>query len=52
VPFPAFFRGELAQYIENQKARHAKYLFETNRQDRFTPDGFEKLKRLCAGSGD
>jgi integrase/recombinase XerD len=21
VPFPVFFRGELAQYIENQKAR-------------------------------
>jgi integrase/recombinase XerD len=43
VPFPAFFRGELAQYIENQKARRAKYLFETNRQDRFTTRWIRKI---------
>ncbi|MBL0715659.1 MAG: tyrosine-type recombinase/integrase [Desulfosarcina sp.] len=43
VPFPAFFQGELAQYIENQKARRAKYLFETNRQDKFTTRWIRKI---------
>jgi integrase/recombinase XerD len=36
VPIPSTFRGELAQYMENQKRRRARYLFETNRQDKFT----------------
>ncbi len=36
VPFPRSFRGELAQYMDNQKARKAGYLFETNRLDKFT----------------
>jgi len=36
IPYPELFRGELAQYIENQKVRKAKYLFETNRQDKYT----------------
>lgn len=43
VPFPVFFQGELAQYIENQKARRAKYLFETNRQDKFTTRWIRKI---------
>jgi integrase/recombinase XerD len=43
VPFPAFFQGELAQYIDNQKARRAKYLFETNRQDKFTTRWIRKI---------
>ena len=43
VPFPAFFQGELAQYIENQKARRAHYLFETNRQDKFTTRWIRKI---------
>lgn len=36
VPFPASFRGELAQYIMSQRARRCHYLFETHRMDRFT----------------
>jgi integrase/recombinase XerD len=36
VPFPASFRGELAQYIISQRARRCHYLFETHRMDRFT----------------
>ncbi len=31
VPVPASFRGELMQYMENQKAKKAIYLFESNR---------------------
>jgi integrase/recombinase XerD len=31
VLFPTSFRGELAQYIERQRAQGAKYLFESNR---------------------
>lgn len=36
VPFPAAFRGELAQYLMAQRARRCKYLFETHRMDKFT----------------
>ena len=36
VPFPEFFRDELGQYMDSQKARRATYLFETNRQNKFT----------------
>ena len=36
VPFPASFRGELAQYIMSQRARRCHFLFETHRMDRFT----------------
>jgi integrase/recombinase XerD len=43
VPFPEFFQGELAQYIENQKSRRAKYLFETNRQNKFTTRWIRKI---------
>ena len=43
VPFPVFFQGGLAQYIENQKARGVKYLFETNRQDKFTTRWIRKI---------
>ena len=43
VPFPVFFQGELAQYIDNQKARRARYLFETNRQDKFTTRWIRKI---------
>ena len=43
VPFPAFFQGELAQYMDNQTARGATYLFETNRQDKFTTRWIRKI---------
>lgn len=36
VPFPRGFRGELGQYLNAQREEGAKYLFETNRQDKFT----------------
>ncbi len=36
VPFPSSFKGELAQYIMGQRARRARYLFETHRRDKFT----------------
>ncbi|MFC1833729.1 tyrosine-type recombinase/integrase [Thermodesulfobacteriota bacterium] len=36
VPIPSTFRGELAQYMDNQKRRRASYLCETNRQDKFS----------------
>lgn len=36
VPFPASFRGELAQYIMSQRARRCHYLFETHRMDRYS----------------
>ena len=36
VPFPSSFKGELAQYMMNQKSRRARYLFETHRKDKFT----------------
>jgi integrase/recombinase XerD len=43
VLFPKFFQGELAQYIENQIARRATYLFETNRHDKFTTRWIRKI---------
>jgi len=52
VPFPVFFQGELAQYIENQKARRAKYLFETNRQDKFTTRWIRKIIKNYAIEAD
>ncbi|MEW6351464.1 MAG: tyrosine-type recombinase/integrase [Thermodesulfobacteriota bacterium] len=36
VPFPRSFRGELGQYVSGQREQNATYLFETNRQDKFT----------------
>jgi len=36
VPIPSTFRGELALYLDGQKRRRASYLFETNRQDKFS----------------
>ena len=52
VPFPIFFRGELAQYIENQNARRAKYLFETNRLEKFTTRWIREIvKRYALKAG-
>lgn len=36
VLFPPYFRGELAQYVAIQRERGAIYLFESNRQSKFT----------------
>ena len=43
VPIPKNFKGELAQYLSNQKERRAKYLFETNRLDKFTTRWIRKI---------
>ncbi len=52
VPFPGSFRGELIQFIENQKARGAKYLFETNRLDKFTTRWIRAItKRYAVKAG-
>jgi integrase/recombinase XerD len=48
VPFPASFRGELAQYIMNQRARGCTYLFETHRMDRFTTRWIREIVRRYA----
>ena len=36
VLFPPYFRGELAQYISIQREKGARYLFESNRHNKFT----------------
>jgi integrase/recombinase XerD len=52
VPIPSSFRGELAQYMENQKRRGASYLFETNRQDKFSTRWIrEIIKRYALKAG-
>jgi integrase/recombinase XerD len=52
VPIPSTFRGELAQYMDNQKRRRASYLFETNRQDKFTTRWIrEIIKRYARQAG-
>ena len=52
VPFPSSFRGELGQYVENQKARRAQYLFETNRMDKFTTRWIREIvKRYARQAG-
>ncbi len=43
VPIPKKFRGELAQFLSNQQERGSKYLFETNRQDKFTTRWIRKI---------
>ena len=52
VPFPPSFRGELAQYMENQTGRGANYLFETNRADKFTTRWIREIvKRYAREAG-
>ncbi len=52
VPIPATFRGELAQYMDNQRKRRAGHLFETNRQDKFTTRWIrEIIKRYARQAG-
>ncbi len=48
VPFPTSFRGELAQYIMNQRARRCTYLFETHRMDKFTTRWIREIIRRYA----
>jgi len=52
VPFPASFRGELAQYVMGQRARSCTYLFETHRLDKFTTRWIrEIIRRYAAKAG-
>lgn len=52
VPFPVSFRGELSQYMESQSQRGARYLFETNRKDRFTTRWIREIvKRYALQAG-
>lgn len=52
VLFPASFRGELAQYMENQKSRHARYLFETHCMDKYTTRWIREIvKRYALTAG-
>jgi integrase/recombinase XerD len=43
VLFPKSFRGELAQYMENQKDNGATYLFESNR---FQPYSTRRIRQI------
>lgn len=52
VPIPSTFRGELAQYMDNQKRRRAGYLFETNRQDKFTTRWIREIIKRYARQAD
>jgi integrase/recombinase XerD len=52
VPFPPSFRGELAQYMENQTERGATYLFETNRADKFTTRWIREIVKRYAREAD
>ncbi len=36
VLFPPSFKGEFAQYVFTQKEKNVKYLFETNRKNKYT----------------
>ena len=52
VPFPKSFRGELGQYLLSQKNRKARYLFETNRMDRYTTRWIREIvKRYAKQAG-
>lgn len=52
VPFPAAFRGELGQYIEGQRSRRHRYLFETHRMDKLTTRWIrEIIKRYARAAG-
>lgn len=48
VPLPESFRGELQQYLLNQRERRATYLFETNRLDKFTTRWIRALVKRYA----
>ena len=52
IPIPKSFRGELSQYIDKQQQKGAQYLFETNRQEKYSTRwirGIVKKYALKAG---
>ena len=48
VPIPETFRGELTQYISNQKEKNAVYLFETSRLDKYSIRWIREIVRKYA----
>ena len=52
VPFPVGFRGELSQYVMNQRARGCTYLFETHRMDKFTTRWIREIIRKYAAKAE
>jgi integrase/recombinase XerD len=43
VPFPASFRGELAQYVMTKRATRSRYLFESYHQTKFSTRWIREL---------
>jgi integrase/recombinase XerD len=48
VLFPTSFRGELAQYMERQRAQGARYLFESNRHRPYSTRRIRQLVKQYA----
>jgi integrase/recombinase XerD len=48
VLFPTSFRGELAQYMERQRAQGARYLFESNRHQPYSTRRVRQLVKQSA----
>jgi integrase/recombinase XerD len=48
VLFPTSFRGELAQYMERQRSQGARYLFESNRHQPYSPRRIRQLVKQYA----
>ena len=48
VLFPAYFRGELAQYVSVQQEKRAVYLFESNRLKKFTTHWVREIVKKYA----
>ena len=48
VPIPTGFRGELAHYIDKQVDLGSRYLFETNRKDKFSTRWIRKIVKEYA----
>jgi integrase/recombinase XerD len=48
VLFPTSFRGELAQYMERQRAQGARYLFESNRHQLYSTRRIRQLVKQYA----
>jgi integrase/recombinase XerD len=48
VPIPPSFRGELTHYVLRQKEKKATYLFETNRNNKFTTRWIREIVKTYA----
>jgi len=52
VPFPASFRGELAQYIMMKRATRSRYLFESYHQTKFSTRWIRELVHQYAAKAE